>query len=283
MHACWGTAPVAHAVACIMPMNRSACQPPPLPYADGMSFLVEVRSLNYDYADGRAALREITFSIRHGESVGLIGPNGAGKSTLLLHLNGLLPDGSEPSRQPTGVWLDDRPVAPPHLPYARKTVGLLFQDPDDQLFGTTVLDDVMYGPTSTGMPSAEARRLAAESLVEVGLPTDWDRSPHHLSVGERRRACLAGILACRPRLLALDEPSSHLDPRGRRLLISLLAQRTEARIIATHDLEMVRELCPRVLLLDQGTLHADGPTDQLLADASLMERHGLEVPASLRR
>jgi energy-coupling factor transporter ATP-binding protein EcfA2 len=162
-------------------------------------------------------------------------------------------------------------------------VGLLFQDADDQLFCPTVYEDVAFGPVQLGCDATEVRRRARDALAAVGLHDFENRQPHHLSGGEKRRVCLAGVLACNPRVLALDEPTSGLDPRARREFKSLLKQLTATRIIATHDLELVVELCPRSILLDNGQLIADGPTLQLLRDEDLMLKHGLEVPASLRQ
>lgn len=240
---------------------------------------LEVRGLSYRYADGTAALQDVDFSLAEGERVGLLGPNGAGKSTLLLHLNGLLPErsGAQPAVQVFGT-----PVAAPHLETIRAQVGLLFQDPDDQLFCPTVWEDVAFGPQQLGLRGAELAARVAQTLAQVGLAGFEERLPHHLSRGEKRRVCLAGLLACDARVLALDEPTSDLDPRGRRELMALLARLPIAQIIATHDLEFVVESCPRVLVLDNGKIVADGPTTDLLNDEPLMLAHGLERPHILR-
>jgi cobalt/nickel transport system ATP-binding protein len=246
--------------------------------------VVEIHRLSFRYGEGRAALDDVSFSVEQGESVALVGPNGAGKSTLLLHLCGVLPD-PIPKRPviAASVRIGGRDMVAEHLSAVRRDVGLLFQDPDDQLFCPTVLDDVAFGPLNHGMDSAAARELSLSSLAAVGLSEEFaDRSPLRLSLGEKRRVCLAGVLACQPRILALDEPSSSLDPRGRRQLIAILASMPLTKIIASHDLEMVLELCTRVLVMDHGKIHADGPSHELLADPSLLERHGLEVPFSLR-
>jgi cobalt/nickel transport system ATP-binding protein len=161
-------------------------------------------------------------------------------------------------------------------------VGIVFQHSDDQLFNATVFDDVAFGPLNLGLPADEVRRRVAEALGRVGLLGQEQRVPFHLSGGEKRRVALAGVLAMRPQVLLLDEPSLHLDPRGRRELIRLLGEVGGTRIIASHDLELILQTCRRVLLLDQGRLIADGPAQTLLADAALMEQHGLEVPYSLR-
>jgi energy-coupling factor transporter ATP-binding protein EcfA2 len=234
-----------------------------------MSAAIEVRQLRYRYADGREALRGISFTVAEGECVGLIGPNGAGKSTLLLHLNGLLPE------RPTGAVTV---FGQTDLPALRREIGLLFQDPNDQLFCPTVWEDVAFGPQQLGL-GEEAARAA---LAQVGLSGFEDRAPHHLSRGEKRRVCLAGVLACRPRILALDEPTSDLDPCGRRELKALLRALPATKLIATHDLELVVELCPRVILLDRGEIIADGATRALLGDEALMLAHGLERPHILQ-
>jgi cobalt/nickel transport system ATP-binding protein len=240
---------------------------------------LELRGLSYDYADGTSALKNVSFSMAEGERVGLIGPNGAGKSTLLLHLNGILPE--HPSSSPR-VHVFGTPVTEPHLTRIRAQVGLLFQDPDDQLFCPTVWEDVAFGPQQLGLSGAKLSERVAQSLAQVGLSGYDDRLPHHLSCGEKRRVCLGGLLACEARLLALDEPSSDLDPRGRRELKDLLKSLPVTQIIATHDLELVVEICPRVIVLDQGAVVAAGPTASVLNDESLMLAHGLDRPHILR-
>jgi len=240
---------------------------------------LEIRALSYDYPDGTAALRNVSFSMDEGERVGLIGPNGAGKSTLLLHLNGILPE--HPSSSPL-VHVFGTPVTEPHLTGIRSQVGLLFQDPDDQLFCPTVWEDVAFGPQQLGLSGAKLSDRVTQSLAQVGLRGYDERLPHHLSRGEKRRVCLAGLLACEARLLALDEPSSDLDPRGRRELKELLRSLPVAQLIATHDLELVVEICPRVIVLDQGAVVAEGQTASILNDESLMLAHGLERPHILR-
>jgi len=241
--------------------------------------VLEVRNLSYTFPDGTEALRGVTFSVSEGECVGLIGPNGSGKSTLLLHLNGILPD--SPGGSPA-VSLFGLPAAEENLPEIRRSVGLLFQDPDDQLFCPTVEEDVAFGPQQIGEPREEVHRTVADALRQVGLEGFGSRSPHHLSGGEKQRVCLAGILACHPRLLALDEPTSELDPRGKRELAAFLQTLPATKIIATHDLELVVKLCGRTLVLDEGRIVADGATIDLLSDEGLMLRHGLEKPHILQ-
>ena len=240
---------------------------------------VEVRGLSYRYADGTAALRAVTLDVAEGERVGLVGPNGAGKSTLLLHLNGLLPE--RPADEPA-VRVLGLPVAEPHLREIRASVGLLFQDPDDQLFCPTVWEDVAFGPQQLGMRGAALEARVARALDQVGLAGFAERLPQHLSRGEKRRACLAGLLACEARVLALDEPTSDLDPRGRRELKALLRALPVAQLIATHDLELVVETCARVIVLDRGAVVAEGPPAEVLADEARMLELGLEKPHILR-
>jgi cobalt/nickel transport system ATP-binding protein len=241
--------------------------------------LIAVRGLSYRYPDGHDALLDVSFTLAPGERVALIGPNGAGKSTLLLHLNGLLPD--RPPSTPA-LTVDGLPVTEPNLREIRRRIGLLFQDPDDQLFCPTVWEDVAFGPRQLGLSEPALSRLVAESLAQVGLAGFEERLPHHLSRGEKRRACLAGLLACDARALVLDEPTSDLDPRGRRELMALLARLPVTQLIATHDLEFVVEICPRTIVLDGGRIVADGPTRRLLDDEPLMLAHGLERPHILR-
>ena len=236
-----------------------------------MHHAIQVRDLHYTYPDGRRALQGVTFSLAPGEKAALVGPNGAGKSTMMLHLNGILRGRGEVRCR--GLRLEEG-----HLLEVRRTVGLVFQEPDDQLFSLTVFDDVAFGPTYQGVPEAEVRRRVAEALRQVGLPGFEPRLSHHLSPGEKKRAAIASVLVMQPDILALDEPTSGLDPAGRRALMRLLAELPQTMLVATHDLRMVVELFPRTLLLDQGTLVADGPTAEVLADAGLLEQHGLESP-----
>jgi energy-coupling factor transporter ATP-binding protein EcfA2 len=271
--------------------------------------ILKVNHLSYRYPTGQIALCDVSFAVGVDEIVGLVGPNGAGKTTLLLHLNGLLMgtrlsprsgetasvpgDGfagqarnlgtlPEQSESPAPVEVLGMPVTPANFPEIRRNVGVMFQDPDDQLFCPTVRDDVAFGPLNLEFPRAEVLRRVAESLSAVGLAGFEDRRPHELSFGEKRRVCLAGVLACEPSLLALDEPSSNLDPRSRRGLIEILKNCEAAQIIASHDLELVAELCRRVIVLDQGRVQADGPTREILSNENLMSRHGLEVPLSIQ-
>jgi len=244
-----------------------------------MTPALEIRDLRYSYPDGTPALRGVSFTLAAGRRVGLIGPNGAGKSTLLLHLNGLLPE--RPADE-CAVYVEGLPVRPPHLPEIRRRVGLLFQDANDQLFCPTVYEDVAFGPQQLGLSREEVDRRVAESLAQVALSGFERRMPHHLSGGEKRRVCLAGVLACRPSILVLDEPTGNLDPRGRRELKQLLRGIPLTQLVATHDLELVVELCDRVVVLDQGQVVIEGPAAEVLNDEALMIAHGLERPHILR-
>jgi cobalt/nickel transport system ATP-binding protein len=235
---------------------------------------IEVQQLQVAHAS-RTVLRDLSFTIESGQRVGLIGPNGAGKTTLFLCLAGVL----RPQSGNVRICGLDVRTARKELP---RRLGLVFQDSDDQLFHSNVADDVAFGPLNLGLASAEVRQRVTEALGRVGMAGHEQRVPMHLSGGEKRRIALAGILAMQPEVLLLDEPTMFLDPRGRRELIGLLQEIGGTQLIASHDLEFIRALCPRALLLDAGTLHAQGNTDELLVDAPLMERHGLEVPWSLR-
>jgi cobalt transport protein ATP-binding subunit len=240
-----------------------------------MTPAIELQNLSYRYHDGTQALRGVSFRIAPGECVGLLGPNGSGKSTLLLHLNGILPD--EPGAD-GAVCIGGESVSRHNLESIRRQVGLVFQDPDDQLFCPTVIEDVAFGPQQLGLAEAEVKSRVQQALNQVGLPDFGHRATHHLSHGEKRRVCLAGVLACNPSVLVLDEPTSDLDPRGRREFKALLRQIPATKLIATHDLEMVVELCPRSIILDRGVVVADGATGDLLSDEPLMLAHGLEKP-----
>jgi cobalt/nickel transport system ATP-binding protein len=238
---------------------------------------IEVQQLSFRYPQAGPALDAVSFRVERGESVGLVGPNGAGKTSLFLCLAGVLTP-SAGSAQVVGLDVRD-PAQRRQLP---RTVGIVFQDSDDQLFCSTVGDDVAFGPLNLGLGADEARRRVAEALGRVGMAGAEQRVPLRLSGGEKRRVALAGVLAMRPEVLLLDEPSMFLDPRGRRELIALLNGLGGTKVVASHDLEFVLETCRRVLLLDGGKLVADGEARAVLADAEAMARHGLEVPWSLR-
>ena len=237
---------------------------------------LRVRDLIYAYPDGPRALDGLSFDVAAGESLGLVGPNGAGKTTLFLCLAGVL--AVRPGAASLGGLDPAQPAQRRRLP---AKVGIVFQNSDDQLFNATVFDDVAFGPLNLGLSADEVRARVAEALGRVGLSGFERRVPFHLSGGEKRRVALAGVLAMRPEVLLLDEPSIYLDPRGRRELIRLVNGLAVTKVIASHDLELILQTCRRVLVLDRGRVVAEGPARQVLADAALMEGHGLEVPHSL--
>jgi cobalt/nickel transport system ATP-binding protein len=241
--------------------------------------VLSTQHLSHRYADGRVALDDVSFAVGPGECVAIVGPNGAGKTTLFLRLCGVL--AGKPG-EASVCGLD--PADPAHRKKLPETVGVVFQNPDDQLFSPTVLDDVAFGPLNQGATPNEAKARAVEALAAVGLPPDaGDRVPVQLSGGDKRRAALAGVLAMMPAVLLLDEPSAFLDPRGRRDLIELIRTLPGTKLIATHDLDLVLDVCPRTLVLDAGKLVADGPACDLLAHPEIIEKHGLEIPYRLRR
>lgn len=234
--------------------------------------LLDVAGLHFAYPDGHVALTDVSCRIERGEKVALIGPNGAGKSTFMLHLNGI----HVPQRGT--VTVAGTAVTRKTADRVRAEVGLVFQDPDDQLFSPTVYDDVAFGPIHMGLSEAEVAERVERALAAVGLAGFERRLPHHLSLGQRKRAALATVLSMGPSVLVLDEPSAGLDPRGRRELINLLLELEQTLIVSTHDMRLVADVFPRTLILDDGVVVADGPTGELLADAALLEAHGLEQP-----
>jgi cobalt/nickel transport system ATP-binding protein len=234
--------------------------------------VLSVEGLRFNYPDGHTALRDVSFQIERGEKVALVGPNGAGKSTLMLHLNGIL------AGQQGQVSVAGLPVTRPNLPQVRARVGLVFQNPDDQLFSPTVFEDVAFGPLHMGLPEREVRARVARALEQVNMSDYPDRLSHHLSAGEKKRIAIATVLSMEPELLVLDEPSAGLDPRARRGLINLLRHLPLTMLVSTHDMLLVRELFPRMIIMDEGHVVADGPTGSLLNDETLLEAHGLERP-----
>lgn len=236
-----------------------------------MHHTIEVRGLEFRYPDGHAALRGVDLDIAPGEKVALVGPNGAGKSTLLLHLNGIL-QGAAGQVAVAGL-----PIRRETLGQVRAAVGLVFQDPDDQLFSPTVFEDVAFGPLHMGLAEAEVRRRVDRALAAVRMGAFEQRVSHHLSVGEKKRIAIATVLAMEPEILVLDEPSAGLDPRARRGLIQLLSDLPQTMLVSTHDLRLVLEVFPRTVVMDAGRVVADGPTGRLLSDAGLLSEHGLEV------
>lgn len=234
------------------------------------SLLVE--GLAFAYPDGHQALFGVDLRVERGERVAVLGPNGAGKTTLVLHLNGLLAGGVG-SVHVAGVL-----VEPSTYPQVRRRVGIVFQDPDDQLFMPTVRDDVAFGPANAGIRGEELDRRVLTALASVGMAEFADRPPHHLSYGQRRRVALATVLVMEPEILVLDEPSSNLDPASRRELADVLRSLDVTILMVTHDLPYALELCPRSVVLSGGLVAADGPTREVLLDAELMARHRLELP-----
>ncbi len=238
--------------------------------------IVQAKELCFTYPDGTPGLAGVSFRITHGESVALVGANGAGKSTLLMHLNGcLLPTQGS-------VHVGDLPVTQKTCAAIRRSVGMVFQDSDDQLFMPTVYEDVAFGPMNLGLSQEEVEPVVVEALRRVDALHLKDRPPYRLSVGEKRRAAIAAVLAMSPDILVMDEPSSSLDPRTRRELIDLLKTFEHTRIIATHDLDLALELCPRVIVLSQGRVLADGPTVEIFTNEALLAQSRLEKPLSMQ-
>jgi len=247
----------------------------------GSPAALEIRGLVFAYPDGTRVLEGIDLVIRQGESVAVIGPNGAGKSTLLLHLNGIL-------RGSGSVTVFGLPVEPKNLREVRRRVGVVFQDPEDQLFLTSVAQDVAFGPSNMGLDRDDIAERVADALAAVGMEGSGERSSHHLSFGQKKRIAVATVLSMRPDVLVLDEPTSNLDPKSRRRLIDILSGLPVTKIVVTHDMTVAYELCERTVILDQGRIVADGLTEEVLADAALLSAHDLElphgfVPAALER
>jgi cobalt/nickel transport system ATP-binding protein len=237
-----------------------------------MSCAVHAVGVSYSYPNGRPALRGVELHIEHGERVAILGPNGAGKTTLMLHLNGLMR--GEGSLEVAGLPVEDGTLAA-----LRARVGLVFQDPDDQLFMPTVAEDVSFGPLNQGLPRDEVERRVGEALAAVRMTGAAERAPYQLSMGERRRVAIATVLAMRPSLLVLDEPSANLDPRARRELLDILETIDRTMLLTTHDLPMAAELCERAVILADGRIVADADCHELLGDAALLAAHDLELPA----
>ncbi|WP_026423854.1 energy-coupling factor ABC transporter ATP-binding protein [Actinokineospora inagensis] len=234
-----------------------------------------VERLAYAYPDGHQALFGVNLRVEHGERVAVLGPNGAGKTTLVLHLNGVLTGQGN-------VEVAGLPVEKATLKEVRRRVGIVFQDPDDQLFMPTVREDVSFGPANFGLRGTDLAARVKRALDDVGMADHADRSPMHLSGGQRRRVALATVLACDPDILVLDEPSANLEPRARRELAEVLLGLDRTTLMVTHDLPYALQLCPRSVVIDDGVIVADGPTRELLADADLLARHRLELPFGFR-
>lgn len=240
-----------------------------------MHHSIHVDGLSFKYPDGHPALKGVSLAIEPGEKVALLGRNGAGKSTLILHLNGIFPVQSGGVRV---CGIDLKGCNKQDLARVRAAVGLVFQQPDDQLFSPTVFDDVAFGPIYQGLPEMEVRARVAQALADVHMSEFGNRVSHHLSVGQKKRIAIATVLSMQPEVLVLDEPTAGLDPRGRRELINLLRELPQTMLVSTHDLHMTQELFPRSIIMDDGGVVADGATQTLLADEALLNAHGLERP-----
>ena len=237
-----------------------------------MSKYLEISNLTYEYPDGYKALNGISFNLDKGDSLGILGPNGAGKTTLILHLNGIL------GAMDSSIKLDNMEFIEDNLAQIRKTVGVVFQDPDDQLFMPTVLEDVMFGPKNFGFSDEASMKNAVEALNMVGMNKYQNKAPHHLSFGQKRKVAIASVLASTPQLLVLDEPSSNLDPSSRRELIDILLSLEISIILVTHDLPMALEICPRSIVVNGGSITQDGVTKELLTNDKIMKENRLELP-----
>jgi cobalt/nickel transport system ATP-binding protein len=236
-----------------------------------MSCAIHATGLRFDYPNGVMGLAGVDLHVGHGERVAVIGPNGAGKTTLMLHLNALLTGTGELEVAGLRVGHDD-------VRDLRARVGLVFQDPDDQLFMPTVREDVAFGPLNRGCSRIEVQERIREALTTVRMTEHADRAPHQLSLGQRRRVAIATVLAMRPSLLVLDEPSANLDPRTRRELIELLDGLERTLLVVTHDLPLAASVCERAVILSGGRIVADGPCREILADEALLAAHDLELP-----
>jgi len=233
--------------------------------------IIKVSDLYFAYPDEHVALRGVSFNLCEGDKVALVGPNGAGKSTLMLQLNGILEGRG-------GIEIGGMRLTRGNLPVIRAMVGLVFQNPDDQLFSPTVFEDVAFGPLHMGLPETDVLARVDSALESVRMSSYHDRLSHHLSVGEKKRIAIATVLSMNPSILILDEPSAGLDPRARRTLINLLRELPITMLVSTHDMRMVQELFPRTIVMDDGRIVADGMTQEILEDETFLNEHGLEKP-----
>jgi cobalt/nickel transport system ATP-binding protein len=240
-----------------------------------MAAILDVRHLSYRYPDGTTALRDVNLEVQEGSRVAVIGPNGAGKSTFFFHLNGTFRGEGE-------IRVQEELISDKTLYTIRRNVGLVFQDPNDQLFMPTVFEDVAFGPVNLGRSESEVRDRVARALHQVGMEGSEAFVPHHLSLGQRKKVALACVLALDPKILAFDEPSSGLDPRSRRALIEFLKQLPQTILIATHDLDLVLDLCQRAVIMDGGRVVYEGTVPQIFSDEALLKAHGLEKPLSMQ-
>tara|TARA_Y100001970_G_scaffold14080_1_gene15929 strand:- start:1450 stop:2196 length:747 start_codon:yes stop_codon:yes gene_type:complete len=237
-----------------------------------MKNYLTVNNLSYSYPDGHIALKDVGFALDEKESLAILGPNGAGKTTLILHLNGILGNLTKEIKISNFEYTDE------NMANIRKTVGVVFQDPDDQLFMPTVIEDVMFGPKNFGFDEKEAENLAIDALKKVNMIDFLDRPPHHLSYGQKRKVAIASVLASKPKLLVLDEPGSNLDPSSRRELIEILNNLDVSKILVTHDLPMALEICKRSIVLNDGQITRDDDTLNILRDDEFMKNNRLELP-----
>ena len=233
---------------------------------------IEAKDLSFDYPDGTHAVNDVSFLISHGESVGILGANGAGKSTLMLLLMGVL------FSKEGGVYIADVKLDKKSAPKIRPHLGFVFQNPDDQLFMNTIYEDVAFGPLNLMLDRSEVEKRVNDAITRMGIESLKDRPPYHCSGGEKRAAAIAGVLAMQPDILVMDEPTGGLDPKARRSMIELLKSFTHTKIIASHDIDMVYEVCGRVMILQNGSIKADGPTADIVSDAAKMDEYGLEPP-----
>ena len=239
--------------------------------------IIEFKEVFFRYPDGTAALRGVSFRIVHGESVGVVGANGAGKSTLLQHLNGcLLPASGQ-------VTIGDLNLTAATRGEIRRKVGSVFQNPDDQLFMPTVFDDVAFGPLNLGLDEAHVRERVESALSRVNGLALKNKPPHHLSAGEKSAVAIAAVMAMEPDILAMDEPAANLDPRSRRSLIGLLKTFQHSKLVASHDLDLILDVCERCIVIGEGRVVADGPSEDILSNRTLLEANNLELPLSLQR